>query len=334
MTKKNKNTKKGASAKAKQNKQVVVVSAPKRSINIGRPLITKAMVESVCSRTDPFCDAAFGSKWPDESNARSISLPARAKLQIGTDGSGYGSMLFLPGLTQFYANPSAIVAGVVTFALAMNGISPLGTTPNNYRIVSYGLKVRGVGAPLNATGMLRIRGFGQTTGVDMGAIDMRTYNSDYQYDVPMHDVGEVLVVGKQINATAGFFTTPVLTNPSTSVTTWVSPGWGGVMISIDGGQASQTTLLDIELICHYEFIFPDSDSLQQLAVPTPPFNPTLSAAIAEVKSALVPVAQKGTMEFAKYVGRKALSALGGLLTGAATKSPALAAVAYNAMEVD
>lgn len=282
-----------------QSSQGMRTTNPKVSSQLSRH------VHAVCSITDPFCQHANGAKYFVESSARTLPFQNHFRYTLATNSEGYGSVIITPGYNVFTAL-GAMTGGTAAYTtyLSTGGIA----SPATYRIVSWGVKVRKISAPLYASGMVRIRGFAVKDGSTLGSVVINTYNCDASEDLPLQSCAEMCVVGRRIDYTHTKFNAPIATNPGSSVTDWVSPGWAAYTISIDGGPAS-TGVFDLEFFVNYELTFSDSDSNALLCTPPLPPNPAASAAASAVYTAGKGIFTNGVVAAAKWIEGKAATAV-------------------------
>lgn len=274
-------------------------------VNPPRTRIAARDVQRVCSITDPFCSHANGAKLFSNSSARTIAHQLHGRGSLPTDANGNASMLVCPGYSLFYCVGS--VAGSTATYTTLGG----GTAFFNaatFRIVSWGVKLRKISAPLSTSGMLRVRTFGDKFGTNFANISTSSYNCDSFEDLPLSNANEVCVVGRRLDHTFSKFSSVGATNPTSNVSDWVSPGWGAVQISVDGGPPS-TGVVDFEFYVNYEVTLADSDNLAQLATPPVPDHPLATAAANAVYTASSGIFTSGVKAFASFVERTAAKAL-------------------------
>lgn len=259
----------------------------------------------VCSNIDPFCPAAVGGKYMDAASTKSLAVPQHRRFSVITNANGAASFLVTPSylLDVFFGT---VAAGIATFTIAGTS-SPI--TAQSVRLVSCGLKIRSVVAPLSASGMVRIRGFAAKNGSSLTTASISTYNCDFYEDIPLNSCKEVAVVLRRNDPTAKNFVSPATINSTNNLTDMVMPGWGPVLVSVDGGPVSLASL-DVELFYNWEIILADDDSLAQVQTSSPVFNQTVSTATDILSSAGKNVFLAGASAVASYVERGAIKLLG------------------------
>lgn len=274
-------------------------------------------VHAVCSITDPFCQHANGAKYFVESSSRTLTFQNHFRHSIATDAAGYASVMITPGYNVFAALGTTVgTTAYFTTYLSLAGIA----SPATYRIVSWGVKVRKISAPLYASGMVRVRGFAVKDGPSLAAVIPQTYNCDTSEDIPLQSCTDMCIIGRRMDYTHTKFNSPYATNPGSTVTDWVNPGWTAYLISIDGGPPT-TGVFDLEFYVNYELTFDDSNSNALLCTPPLPPNPAASAAASAVYTASKGIFTQGVVSAAKWIENKAATALatyfGGPLAGRA-----------------
>lgn len=330
---KSKQTKKKSSLK-KSSTSVTAgtrVQVPQRSVKIGH-----SMMERVCSITDPFCSAAVGSKWMDDAANKTMPYAARAIDVITSGATGTGALLIAPSFTYPISRPTDGSGGSASF-VHVTTVIPFTFTPAQYRIVSWGITIKRITAPLYSSGVLRIRGL-SNSGASLGNINSHLFN-DYHYDIPLQDCQDVAIIGRRMNDTHHFFRKPSETNPDDLIVNWVPPGWAPLFIYLEGVPAS-TNVVQVEYFFNYELLWEDGDSMQLMTTPPPPANPVITAASTKVNQMVGNVFVKGVKQVEQAVTRYATQylagALGSLLggPGGGLAAKTGSAMLMNSMEVN
>lgn len=259
--------------------------------------VTSRIAHKVCAITDPFCPAARGSKWPDDTSKLTLGLPFRARIPFVTDNAGYATVMFLPGFKYQYSIGDVTGAGLVATFVNLTTLGVPTLTPAQYRIVSWGVRLRHMSVPTEASGMVRIRSFPACTASAISVVDPATFNCDFNRDIPLQDCNEVVIIGKRSDTHETYnFVNPVDTNPGTTVASYVSNGWQALCITVVGGPISKP-VLDIEFVYNFEVTFPDSDAMAQLGTKVVKSDPqaiTLHSRLVEkAGSVFIDTAQKG-----------------------------------------
>jgi hypothetical protein len=264
---------------------------------------------TVCSISDPFCDHANGAKFVGSTTARTLPWRFHTRFTLSSDTNGYAAHIFTPGYAAF-GSDGTVAAGVATF-----GSNPAISTPScqDYRIVSWGVKIRKIVAPLSASGMVRIRIYPATGGSALGVVTYANYNCSQSEDIPVSNANEVVIVGQRLDYTHARMRTPATTNPGGLVTDWVAPGWAAVIVGIDGAPAS-TPILDLELFANFEVSFNDSDSLSLLTTPPLPVDPVSVNVSDNIYNAGRAIFTAGAQQASKYIENKAVQLLQSMAT--------------------
>lgn len=288
-----------------------------------------ALVHKVCGLTDPFCTHAIGAKLPDGSNARSLTYPLHLSTTMATDSLGNASMIFVPNYLYAPFTQASVITGVVaTYSDPLVLGSRLANV-SGYRITSFGVKLRGISAPLTTSGTLAIRGFGQKAGAQLGTTSTVGFAVDWYEDVSLRKADEVCIIARKLDGTSDFFSSVLETTPSSDLTDWVSPGWGAFQVSVVGGPAS-VNVLTAEIFLNMEVTFADGESLALLATPPPKYSPEFQAITREVSSTGKSVFLKG----AEQVGKWAIQAAGRAAMNAIAKRYPVIKAGQLALEVD
>lgn len=266
----------------------------------------------------------------DLSSIRSLAYPYHIRTTLATDATGTGALLFLPNYTYLPQNVGAFAgAGIYNFPAAMTAGPSL--TASAYRITGMGIIIRSTVAPLSASGMVRVRGYNTKFGTSLTTVDVNTYNCDFYEDQPVFACKETAILAKRTDNSSEFWRAPSETTSGTGINTWISPGWGAIVVAVDGCSAT-TTILDVEIIVHFEIQLADSDTTAQLATAPPPYVPVVKQATDMVSSTAQNVFTAGLRSVGAYIERKASSALKSLLYNNPRTAPAV--MAYDALMVD
>lgn len=281
---KKKTSQSNRSSKASPQAVSKVASTSKQLVPRNR--VSPITMSSICGLTDPFCSHAIGTKYPDASSARSLPFSMHYQVNVTTDGLGNGAMLFAPGYNFGFAQAtttSAIGSCVFPAAFTANNVS--GLTPSAYRIVSSGIRIRNLASPLNASGIVQIRGYASPNGATYLAVDTGKYNCDFYQDIPLQSIngsGHTDVVFRRTDEVESRqFVNPATTNPTSGIVAYVAPGFGVIVVTVLGGPATSAPI-NVEWLQHMELLFDDSDSLAVAMTPSHPANPLLTQAASSV----------------------------------------------------
>jgi hypothetical protein len=262
----------------------------------------------VCSVSDPFCDHALGAKVMDLGSTRSFPISYRTRLTLSSTANGDASVLIAPNYDYTTSMLAfSITSGVAVFSGAMSASGNVAA--ESVRLVSMGIKLRSIVAPLSASGITRIRAFGPNS-VDAvaGGVDIATFNCDYSADLPVHSLTDTALILRRYDIKAKEFIDPATINPNSSIGASHYHGWGFYMVSLQGCPAT-TPVLDIEIISHWEIVIGDNDPLMQAATAAPAYKPWLDEAADVVSSTIRPVFSEGVRYATNAVTRAAAQAL-------------------------
>jgi hypothetical protein len=242
------------------------------------PEAKKALVEQVCSVTDPFCVGAFGCRLPDGSGAQTLTTQVRQIVAIPTGSSGgYAMASFAPNAYTLDApTTNAGVAGTPTGYTMVSSPSTFYTNAAVARVVSFGVILRSSANTTNAQGMAIL---GETQYVASG----QTYTiGDFLLQKPV--VGAIYA-GQEVcwkvsptNSTlakqflsASLFTTASHTSDSI--------GWPTLVVQITGGPTTAVNLISAEIFVNLEWqLTPDNTMNQMLPPPKAPNNTVVKIA--------------------------------------------------------
>nr|WRQ64821.1 hypothetical protein [Sobelivirales sp.] len=316
----NKPAKTGAKAPVKSQSAVTLNKAN----NVNSMKLSKS-ISMVCSLTDPFCEHARSGKYFDSNGARSLTYPTRRMLNIVTNANGEQAYILMPNFNcAFQSVASVLPAGTADATFGnVSATSSLLTTVGNYRLTSWGFRIKHVVTPLNANGMVSIRGFSSQSGSSYGTVNCLTMNADVVANVPVQDCKDVAIVGKRANNTSSFYTAPATTwSVGAFPSAWVGNGWDVYTIYISGATAG-THIVTLEIYENFEVVINDDDPMAQLMTAPPPANDLVTKATAAVTSTAHSVFEKGLEAASNYVKKAAAGAIASYLGGPAAGRTAM-----------
>jgi hypothetical protein len=316
--KKNKN-------KNKVNGLIVYGPAPKpvtrkRKSKAKKSMKMKGMdpmiVHQVCGLSDPFCDHALTAKYPDDSNARTLTFPQHGITTLSTNAGGGVWSIFLPQYTYGPLAAAATVSGsqASTWSDYPNATTSVIGSVSKYRIVSCGFKLRNICAPLTSAGIVSIRILSQEEDSTFNALDLQSYARSESIDIPLQDAHEVAVIIPHSSQMPQAFY-PVSSDVA-PVTSAQSRGFNPVTIYVSGAPAS-TAVLSIEYFINYELQFYASSGMGILATPAPPANSIVTSVANTITSAGKSIFTAGAKAAAAYVVSQAKRAIAARLGGPA-----------------
>jgi hypothetical protein len=223
---------------------------------------------------------------------------------------GNASRLYLPHIGQYAgqeAEPNIDSYPSLAFSV-INApqVSEL-TGATGYRIVSAGLKIRRISAPLHSSGMVHIRSYAQENGAKFTHLSANDLQVSNHMDVPLQDCKELTVLFPHTSQMAQTFYP--INESAVNTWDWKAAGFGAVLVSISGGPAD-TNALQVEFIMHVEYVFSDNAPLALAATPSPPANQVVTSLAAKVTSS------------ADYFVHKSLDAVSGWIYDVASRSVA------------
>lgn len=218
--------------------------------------------------------------------------------------------MFYPGFNaQWWA--STIASGVATWTTGTNAPVMAGVT--GYRVVTAGIILRSVVAPLSASGMVRVRTFNSPSASSLAALDYSSYNCNEYSEMPLHECKEVCVASTRTNdVQARTLQVPYVADAI--FTNQPNNGFSYIVVAVDGGPASAASVLNVEILVNYELSFADDSASSLLALPSKPADPVLVQAATLVSSEVKAIATNGIVSFGKAVATSAVNALSSALT--------------------
>lgn len=304
---------------------VIVKSHASNQVKTPLREVPLSYIEAVCSINDPFCNAAIGARYMDLGKVRSLPFSDHTRTTVSTLASGNAAIAFVPGINNLpFVGASAIAANVPTWAANLTSNVPF-VNIADYRIISCGLIIRNIVAPLSASGSVRVRVFSSegAYNIQQAGFNLTTYNCEEYLDIPLQDCKEVTVSLKRVDVTAkNFRNVNTAGLPGGLFTTYDPPGFQVATIYVDGAPAS-TAAIDVEFFVNYEIVFLASSGMQQVAIPGVKMNPYVSSAMDVVSSEVKAIAKQGVAFVATNVKRYAYNALSTALASRGVRLPAI-----------
>jgi hypothetical protein len=317
-----KKTKSGGKKKSESN------SAPSRAsqrntnskranTSVPRSIALTPKVEQICGLNDPFCPTANGAKILDQSSQNTFSFQSKTINTIVSDVSGNAAMLFLPNYYYNWAqSPTTQVDDTCTFSTVMSPNTTAMAGVKDYRIVSAGVTLTGVSAPLDASGMVYVRTF-NLNGAGAGTIAGATFNSleHAEYSLASLSNRSPAVLFSPCGPSTYEWRSQAETTPSSAIADYVSNQTTSVMITVMGAPISRT-VLECTLTVNFEVTFYDSASMGSIQSKPPKYNPYMDAVNKEVKSVGQSIFAGGVAAVGTVVKNAAFNALQSLVSKA------------------
>jgi hypothetical protein len=265
--------------KKKGVKKVKVTAKSKRASSGSKANMTSGMnimglSHAVCSVTNPFCPEAHGAKWPDGQFTRSatwdidgmpVSFPA-------TNASGEYAALYFAGMKAQFNYHVGITTGTISYAATNTVAVAAPSNISRYRLTSWGLRLTSELSSMSAAGVVRIRLFSPLTGASLASSSISSTSADESYDIPISRlVGrDYHILPKPLGLDARTFRD--YTNETTTMASWVNPGWQVIQVAVQGAPASTAGVITAYLYYHFEVLFTDGDASNAFAHAPPPNN--------------------------------------------------------------
>jgi hypothetical protein len=296
------------------------------------------LLKQICAITDPFCDHALGSKWPDMNTLRSLPYTVRGFQTITLDASGNGCALFCPVWLGGVA--TGTVTGTTCGFTGNLGYWPgiTGITPGQVRLVSGGLTIANTGAPMTSGGVLVVASVAGGESVNLASIDMGSYLQQEIRSRPFAACinAPAACVFRPGGTISRQFNNTIAPQSVSAANTW---DWNSFCVMVQGGVANGA-VVRVEFFLHFELTFPKGDAFNLMLTPAAPNNTFLQQAAADITSSIQTVAVDTAKQVGSNVMKKALKTVGKLAisavaarfggAGAATSAYAIT----DAMDVD
>lgn len=253
------------------------VSAPRRAF---KPEMEQMLAHEVCSVTNPFCDEAKGSKWPDASAVFTLPVPVRQRIPLTTDANGRVGVIFTSCYGTDGIIPGTFPAANSTFEAAAKAswsdYVPNFSGSQSYRLVTGGVRFTSTVAPMVASGVVNLIELPPTndTLVDYDAMDLSIQNKPTYTTVPLKDPRSVYGIMRPGGPESRIFTIPWNAGNATTDT----QDWSSICIFVEGGPAS-TQVGFVDVFMNFELTFDPNTNTAYLATPASHMNtPVIKAA--------------------------------------------------------
>lgn len=267
----------------------------------------EALIERICSQTDPFCEAARGAKLFDRDTSQSVGVQIREFVALTTDASGQCTLQINPRLNDYRRTAATYTGATVATWNAASDIpsyAALGALYDMYRIVSIGARVVPIVAPLSASGLVVWQTTNSAEDVDLTS---DTYNEVHRES--LHDCKGAWV-GKRYHNTSDY---EAFTSTGENMQT--------VNISVYAGPAS-TTVLGVEIVMNIEVV-PIGDQAGALyATPAWPHDLTVESATSSIAGGVSALFTSGVNGVKDYVMARAreVAYMGGVAAASAVRA--------------
>jgi len=302
--------KKKTSIKANNKPRVKAVSkqTPKSMKMYKQPTtVGHKAVSALCGLVDPFCVHANGAKYPDSSSNRTLAYHYKQLIPLYSDAAGVNNYLFSPQFSYGPGVGALVYSGSAVTSWGLFPASAAITGVLQYRIVSAGFRIKRIGAPLNASGILSIRIYPFVSNSTLATgVDVAGYNCTDSIDIPLQDVKDLVVVYPRTSQMPEDFYK--IADESNVVLNTTAKGICPIAINITGAALSNYAFI-LEHVVNYELMFDDGNGLSQLATPSPIANPILTSAASMITSTIKPIVTTGITSFANFVVGRAKQAL-------------------------
>jgi len=242
--------------------------------------------------SNPFSEEAVGAKLPDENSTKSVAVTIKDTFQMDTDAAGYADARISPnvGTGTFDHAASSGSAGVVTWAaaLSLTDIAAYQTAFDSYRIVGWGIKVTNLVAPTNQKGYFRLITMPEENN---GAAFITNGGLHEEIEVFPGSEMDMHWISKSHGAE---FKDYVPFDGS------VTPAWDFCHIRYQGGPASTTGAVLVQVVYHLECQIELGSVTATMATAAAPHKPHVIAAASQT--------------LAKHGGAHAGNSFGGLIS--------------------
>lgn len=216
-------------------------------------------------------------------------------------------------------------AGDYSLGGGFSGAPPL-TGAETIRLVSFGVRIKRVTAPLTTSGMIHVRGIPTQGGAtNLASIAGLSYGSSGYLDIPLQDAKDIVLIGQRTSQPPEAFYKPTDINTGVFMSGYTTPGFAPISVYISGGPAS-TALVTVEAFYHWECTFSTTNQMQVMATAAPVSNPLITQTVKAIQSTASTMFHSSVEAAASYVKRIAITQLAAFVGG--PTAPLLANAAY------
>lgn len=292
----NKQTNPNKNKNKNKNKKKKTRSTASSGRNTNLAAISR-LTRSICSITDPFCAAANGAQYPDMMATPTFPYQNRTLQTLTTNASGNGSVIYLPAFVYNWGKDNTMTdPNNAVYTTLNSSTGGLGFQPTKYRIVSWGIRLKSVAAPLNASGMVRIRAY-NADGPQLAITNCNTYRCAFAADIPLYKLTDTCIIAR---TTSPIFNQFNYINLDSAMNTFTNTGWTSINVSLAGGPASTSPII-IESIYNFECIYDDTTDASLLMRASPSTHPLVTDVSNVVMTTMSGVFEKGVEYVEKAV---------------------------------
>lgn len=328
------------------SKQKKKVTPQRRRSAKARPTPRRPKIDSmqfaraVCSITDPFCPAARGSKWPDQSAAASLPITVEGIIQVATDANGNAAVLLTPTYPRGYAVSNVInpTTGLAEFADLVEYASggDFAGSARAYRLVSGGASLTSTASMMTSQGMMRgleLSGSGASGNNNYEDVELNSLSYTSVSTKPVRESGSMFGYFKPSGNEAREFNS--FDDGGLSISDMSTNDWTALVFAVTGGPAS-TVVAEIRYVLHLELAFTQGNMMNRFATRPPPPNTMLTNASSYVSGKASSFITGVAANVEKTFMSKAISYASGALANwmLPGSGPIMGLLTNAAMEVD
>jgi hypothetical protein len=266
------------------------------------------MQSAVCGLVDPFCEHAYGAKYPDDSSAKTLPFTVRQLQTLSSDAQGELGVVVSPQVNFDPFAPCTVVGTTMTVGAVPAPTVALLAGVAKFRIVSVGVRVTNIAPALTASGMIHFRSFAQENAVGLGSIDGTTYSASQVHSRSLQECKGFCVILERNSQMPQIFYDPLVTAPSNVFADQIFPGTCPLTICGQGLPAA-TPCIQVELVMHVEYIFSESAALALATTPAPSFNPLITTTANRITASSGHIFSDNVKSVGMYVAKSALNLL-------------------------
>lgn len=292
--------------------------------------VAEPLIGHVSNQINAFSDQACGKKLHDANQSNSFTLTSRSRhtMSVNDEGSGYLEVnpyltaeikQYTPGATGAtgMSTSGVLGSGITTASFDANDLSVISPVAKRFRIVSYGIKVVCLQAPLDAQGILMIR---EITETQLGNDNDVMKYAEVSHTTAINHNLELAIIPNANGDRQYEYSIMTQAYNSAIGGDGTMPPFKVIALSIIGAKGGTIGLpvLSVEIIKHLELLPEVDGAFRLVTTPAAVDHYGVRQAISNTRRELPVVNEhKGLMSKVKALATRALHGLGNAAVGAA-----------------
>jgi hypothetical protein len=288
-------------ANAANTRRSIVPKGAANNSNLVRS--SKALHETVCSVTDPFCYKARLAKWPDGQGGGTLAMQIRGRMSHTAMAGAGGNLTQFAGMLPYsYMSAASVAAGTYTMPAAWTAVNAADFIAycGTYRIVTWGIIIRSTQPATSTSGTVIIRKLTTPVATAGTQVAASMYGAEVT-EVPVYAGMETSIIAKPMGNVPRNFVAQNAANPATNNT-----GWDFIQVeTINNTSTAGLVLLDIEYVYNVEITLLSAyQTLHEFIPPSAPAIPLVTTAASAVINKASTIVEGGVKTIGSHVLEK------------------------------